>query len=260
MPVKKPQPLTVLSLHDPVVPHARAPVGIIEPPFWSNTLRPDRAGAPQGLTAPAKGLRHLRQVGRLNGFGPPHQQRARMARAGPVPLVRRGPRRRQRGGRLLWDMTGRRMQPGDRLKTHPRPDTPNQVIHRRIGRQPLVDGGPRFQMAYGAAEMDRLCLHRFQPQHVDPETGVDTLQLHRQQGADSRRIARCPRQTDLDALDVVVAAGGLKQHPPRAPALLFKTVAQARQQAVDPGEDVFLQPDGIGQCHAHREMIRRLCR
>ena len=55
----------------------------------------------------------------------------------------------------------------------------------------------------------------------------------------------------------MIGAKGLQAHHPRALGLIFQALAKPRQEAVERGQNVFFQPDGLGETKPDRETRRR---
>ena len=90
----------------------------------------------------------------------------------------------------------------------------------------------------------------FEPDHLDAEAGVDLAELQRQQRPDRLRPVGGAREPDLAQLGLSVGADQRQPHPPRALAGGGEPVAERRQQPVDAGEDVRLEPDRLGEASA----------
>ncbi len=98
-----------------------------------------------------------------------------------------------------------------------------------------------------AARRERFGLHRLEPQHVDAEARVDPAHLQRKDRADAVGIVRGAGKAHLHHLGRVIAAMRLEPQPPGAAPRLAQPCADPVHQPVEPGHDVGLQPDGIGQ-------------
>ena len=64
MAIEQPQPLPLFCDHHPVIAHAAAPVGIVQPPFGRDAFRAADGNDPVAAPAPAK---RGRQAGRVGG-------------------------------------------------------------------------------------------------------------------------------------------------------------------------------------------------
>jgi hypothetical protein len=62
-----------------------------------------------------------------------------------------------------------RVEAGDLLEPHPRPDPPDEVVERHARRRARPSVRGRLEMAAVLAVVERLGLHGEEPQAVDPE-------------------------------------------------------------------------------------------
>ena len=252
---EQPQPFAPLRLHPPVIARPRPPVGIVHPPFRRDPLRPRRHPRHHLAPPPAEPRGGRRVIlRRTHRLGPEQRQ-------GPRPPLRPRPGKGGRPGRrqnlraLLGQMAFPRMKPRHRLGPQPHAQLAQKVVQPPLLRRPA----PRRRAAM-LHRRQRLGLHRLQPQHVDPETGLQIRQLHPQQGPDPILAVRGAGQPHLGHLHPPIGAERLQPHPPRPPAMAAQPRAQHRQQPLHPRLHIGQQTDGIGQADPGREMQRRACR
>ena len=264
MGIEQPQLVAIRGGHAPVIAHARAPAGIVKPPFRRDAFGPLGRHSLKRPAAPAKAHGRIGQIGRGNGFWAKQHQRPGPLGGGPT-----GGGRAIGGGLcglgFLGNMAVGGVFAGDPVKPHPCPDARDQIIKRLTGRAgapclclcPCLCFGGDGPAALVFNAMQRLGHGGDQPQDIKAKARVDPAQLQRKQRPQAVGPVGGAGQPDLDPLRAAFGADHFQPQPPRPTTSRAQLVAKRGQQAVKTGKDIGLQPDGVGQADPGGEMQRR---
>ncbi len=106
--------------------------------------------------------------------------------------------------------------------------------------------------------VERLGLHRLEPQAVDPEARVDPADLQEKERADAVGVRRRPGEPHLDPLHRLIGAVAFEPHAPRPPSGGPQPVAEGGKEPVERRDDVGLEPDRVGEGEPDGEVRRGL--
>lgn len=246
MGVEQPEALAACGFHPPVIPQARAPVWIIQPPFRRDPFGAVGGGGGEVLSSPAKGFRRCLSLGCIDEFDGEQDQRTRGGLSGPV-VCRFGPGGGHDGGGFFRYMAVGGMETRDRLQPHACANPGHQIIQPGFAIASDISTRQCLSMTRVLGWMQRLGLRGNQADAVDAKAGVNGGYFEGQQRADTVGVVAGPCKTGTDAFAGMIGAKKLHTDMPQTFAMAFEFVAKRRQQAVEGGHDVVLGADGFGQ-------------
>jgi hypothetical protein len=227
MGIVEPEHRAIPGRHAPVVAHAGAPVGIVEPPFGRDAFGAEGGAGVERAAAPGEAGGNVGGVLRPDRFGAEQREGPGAGRARPVGGALRPGGGERRGG-FLGDVAVGGAGAGDRLQPHAGADPGDEVGHGLILATRARGLGADGPAALVLGGVQRFGQGRGEAQAVDAEARVDVAGLEREEGAELVGAVGGAGEADLQHLRVAIDARQLQPHAPGAASLARGACRRAR--------------------------------